>query len=109
MPRASLAAAANVAVENAEKMYTPTLIGEVGLKTRSMCKKRSGRLRSAIKQKALTAQPPAAATIMTRASSWFFAARWQPARVAAVPAIPPVKKYTGIRSVHAGGLTIGRP
>ncbi len=53
-PVSPLAVAIPFAAEKALKMYVPTLIGELGLNTRSMWWKRAGRPRSMMRQYALT-------------------------------------------------------
>ena len=53
---------------NPASSQLPTLMGEVGRKTRSMFKNREGRPRSSIKRAALTAAPPAAMRRVLRTS-----------------------------------------
>jgi hypothetical protein len=87
----------------------PTLIGEVGLTTRSMWWKRSGRPRSAISRYMLTSRPPKPPRRHDRRSAGR-AVRSAPAASRADPAdSPPVNRYAGIFHSHTGGFKMGRP
>ncbi len=65
------------------------LIGEVGLITRSMFRKRSGRPRSATRATPDSPMAPAAATFDARASLWSPPACANPASTEEAPASPP--------------------
>jgi len=91
-PSSSQPAAAPLAVPNEATTQLPTLIGEVTLKTRSMFRKRSGRPRSEISSRGLTASAAEAIWILRWASSSFPAARATRLRTEEAPPSPPVKK-----------------
>lgn len=86
------------------------LIGEVGLKTRSMWPKREGRPRSwtraaAERPTAASEETFSARAVVVRPVSWAPAARTDPA-----PASPPRKKYPAMSwADQAGALMTGRP
>src|SRR5437660_570127 len=108
-PVTSDAAAAAAAPPNSASVHEPTLIGDGGRKTRSMFAKRSGRPRSEIRSRGLTAAPAAAATRALRASRRCPARSAARPRTAEAPARPPTKKYTGTSQVQTGRLRTGRP
>jgi hypothetical protein len=91
------------------RIHVPMLIGEVGLNTRSMFRKRSGRPRSAISSAGLTATAPVAISHARRASASLPATSAATASGADAPARPPLNRYQGISHVHVGSLMIGRP
>ena len=109
MPRTSLAAASPAAGPNEERIQVPTLIGEVGLKTRSMLRNRAGRPRSEIRRGGLTDTPASAASRAFLARASLPLKRATRARSADAPARPPAKKYAGISQVQVGSLRTGRP
>ena len=81
-----------MAVLLAPRTHEPRLIGEVGLITRSMRWKRSGRPRSAISRGGLAAAPTRATSHARRASASSPRSSLSNAKGAAAPAIPPKKK-----------------
>jgi hypothetical protein len=81
-----------MAVLLAPRIHEPMLIGEVGLSTRSMWWKRSGRPRSAISSGGLAATPASATSHARRASASSPRSSLMRAKGAAAPAIPPKKK-----------------
>jgi hypothetical protein len=88
----------------------PTDSGDVGLNTRSMCRNRSGRPRSWIRNPTDAIAPLPAVIRATLVSAG------RPLRSAIapstddVPAAPPRNRYSGTSGVfHTGGLMIGRP
>jgi hypothetical protein len=96
-------------VLEAPRIHEPALIGDVGLSTRSMWWKRSGRPRSEMSSGGLAAAPASATSHARRASDRSPRSSLMSAKGAAAPAVPPQKKYTGISHVHVGCLRIGRP
>ena len=88
----------------------PTLIGELGLKTRSMLVNRAGRPRSWTRAAADRLIAPSALTLAARASS-----RWPDRWAAAAsteeaPARPPKNRYPATSGAcHTGSLITGRP
>ena len=93
----------------AVRIQVPMLIGEVGLATRSMWWKRSGRPRSATSRYMLTPRAPTLPRRPARRSAGR-PVRSAPAASSDDPAArPPVKKYAGICHSHTGGFSTGRP
>ena len=91
------------------RIQVPTLIGELGLATRSIWWKRSGRPRSAISRPMLTSRAAKLPRLPARRRSGR-PVRSAPAASRAAPAArPPVKKYAGIFHPHTGGFSTGRP
>src|ERR1700760_3256405 len=88
----------------------PTLIGELGLKTRSMLVKRAGRPRSWTRAAADRLIAPSAVSLATRATS-----RWPDtcalaASTEEAPARPPKHRYPATSGAcHTGSLITGRP
>ena len=76
----------------APRTQLPTLIGEVGFRTRNMFRKRAGRPRSTISKGGDTAAPTKATTSALRASRALPATRAPKASTAEAPARPPKKK-----------------
>ena len=93
----------------ADSTHVPTLIGEVGLNTRSMLRKRLGRPRSAIRSGGLTAMPANASSEQLRASARLPLARAASPSRDDPPASPPAKKYQPMKGFQTCGLRIGRP
>src|SRR5271166_627318 len=92
----SAAAARPLPGPYAVRIQVPTLIGELGLATRSMWWKRSGRPRSAISRYMLTSRPPNPPRRPARRSAGR-PVRSAPAASRAEPADrPPVNRYAGI-------------
>src|ERR1700675_2425378 len=109
-PVTAQAAAAADAPPNAEISQEPTLIGEVGLNTRSMFRKRSGRPRSATKATPDRPIAPAAAIFDALACLWLPAAWANPASTEEAPARPPKNRYPPTSRVpQTGSLMIGLP
>ena len=105
----SFTAAAPTPGPNAVRIQVPTLIGEVGLNTRSMWWNRSGRPRSATRNHMLASRAPNEPSQLARRSAGR-PVRSAPAASTAVPAArPPVNRYAGISCFHTGGLSTGRP
>ena len=88
-PVTAHAAATVDAPPNPDSSQDPTLIGEVGLATRSMFRNRSGRPRSCTRAAPDSAIAPAAPTFEARASSWWPTACANPASTEEAPASPP--------------------
>src|SRR5271157_4469989 len=88
----------------------PTLIGELGLKTRSMFANRPGRPRSWMSATADRLIAPRAPTLATLASSRY-PDSWEPAASTdEAPARPPRNRYPGTSGTrHTGSLITGRP
>jgi hypothetical protein len=88
----------------------PTLIGDVGLNTRSMFTNRSGRPRSLIRaanETVTAALAHSRARVARRGRADASAAA---ARIEDAPARPPQNRYPAISSSsHTGGLMIGCP
>ena len=93
----------------AVRIQVPTDIGEVGLKTRSMLRNRSGRPRSATSASRLTVMAPVAPIRAPRARAG------RPDRSAPAPsndeppAMPPMNRYSGMAASQGAALTTGRP
>ena len=105
----SAAAASPLPGPYATRIQVPTLIGELGLATRSMWWKRSGRPRSAISKYMLANRPAKPPRRPARRSAGR-PVRSAPAASRAEPADrPPVKKYAGIFHSHTGAFSTGRP
>ncbi len=109
-PVTAEAAAAPAAGPYAASSQEPTLIGEVGLTTRSMFANRPGLPRS-LTSAAVDRETPAreeifiAVAVVVRPVAWAPAASTDPA-----PARPPRKKYPAMsRARQAGALMTGRP
>src|SRR3954451_14367899 len=88
--------AALLVAENAVNVHDPTDIALCGLNTRSMLTNRSGRPRSAVNSAADRGPPAAAIHFASRAS--VPSVRVHSATlpmIAAAPAAPPTKKYSG--------------
>ncbi len=88
-PVTAQAAEAPAAPPNPDRSQEPTLIGEVGLNTRSMFTKRSGRPRSATRATPDRPTAPTAATLDTLACRWFPVAWANPASTAEAAVSPP--------------------
>ena len=91
-PVTSLAVAAATAVPKVESSHVPTLMGDVGLATRSMLMKRRGWPRSATRRAPLTPTAVDDASRQRRARRWSPVSRPPAANRAEPPATPPVKK-----------------
>src|SRR5450631_2695935 len=91
-PVTAQAADAAAAPPNAEISQEPTLIGELGLSTRSIFRKRSGRPRSATSATPDSPMAPAAAILDALACLWLPAAWANPASTEEAPASPPRKR-----------------
>jgi hypothetical protein len=90
--------------------HEPTLIGEVGLKTRSMLTKRSGRPRSWTSSTAASVTPPAAPILPTRASAGRSVKCAPAASTDELPASPPTNRYPAMSlAFHRGALRTGLP
>src|ERR1700733_10452962 len=88
----------------------PTLIGELGLNTRSMCRNRSGRPRSCTRATADRLIAPSAPTLATRASSPYPDTSAPAASTDEAPARPPRNRYPGTSGTRqTGSLITGRP
>ena len=74
-----------------------------------MLRNRSGRPRSAISSNGLTTSPAIPIHIDVFASRSFLAARAARESTDDAPAMPPVKKYSGISGFQTGSFRIGRP
>src|SRR5688500_4807135 len=109
LPDSSPTVAKPVLVAVTLRSHDPTLIGDVGLKTRSMLRKRSGRPRSRMRSTGLTPKAASAINQDRRAREWFRASPATKARVVEAPPSPPVKKYQGTSGFQTGGLSTGRP
>src|SRR3954469_6535468 len=104
MPAMSVAAAIPAAGPYAASSQLPTLIGDVGLATRSMLANRSGRPRSATRQPAPAVTAAAATTRAGRTRATAPAASAAAASVDDAPASPPRNRYEGIQCRHVGFL-----
>src|SRR5690349_13142031 len=95
--------AAVLVAEKAVSVHEPTDIALCGLNTRSMLTNRSGRPRSAESSAAEIGPPAAAIHRPSRASVPSVPVQSAALlMIAAAPARPPTKKYTGISQVHTG-------
>ncbi len=88
-PVTAQAAEAAAPPPNADISQEPTLIGEVGLNTRSMFRKRSGRPRSATRATPDRPIAPTAAIFDALACLWLPVAWANPASTEEAPASPP--------------------
>ncbi len=80
------------------------------MKTRSMFKNLEGRPRSAIKRGNETTAPNSATHNAARTKTGSFPSAWATkAMLAAPPATPPKKKYSGTCQVHTGCFNKGLP
>src|SRR5690348_17753810 len=109
MPRTSQATTAVSAAPLALRIHVPTLIGEVGLNTRSMFRNRSGRPRSLTSSSGLTFTAAAATSEEVRARERLPAIRAASDRLADAPARPPVNRYQPTSDFQTGCFRIGRP
>ena len=92
---------------NAARHQAPRFIGERGLKTRSMLRKRAGRPRSEINS-AGAGTTAASATLRATAAERSSPDRSAASATNADPdAIPPSQKYSGISQVHTGAFRNG--
>ena len=100
-------------IENAgpevKRIQLPMLIGDVGLKTRSMFRKRSGPAEVGDEQRRADGHPDGRDGHARRASTSLSATSAATAKGAAPRPAPPTKRYQGISQVQVGSLRIGRP
>src|SRR5207247_664365 len=108
-PARSSTVPAVVAAPEPSSSHVPRFIGELGLNTRIMFAKRSGRPRSFTRSAGLAFTAPVAISAARRASTGFPKARARRANVDDAPASPPVKRYQPISPFHTGAFRIGRP
>ncbi len=108
-PLTSVSAASPAAGPNPASSQDPTLIGDVGLTTRSMLTKRSGRPRSRTRATADSEIDPRATSLAARAVTGRRLSSEPAATSAEPPARPPRNRYPAtLDSSHVGGLRIGR-
>jgi hypothetical protein len=109
-PVTALAAAAPIRPECAASAQEPMLIGDVGLATRSMFKKRSGRPSSLTRKPVPAAAAAADTTRPARASDGRPLAVANAASTAVAPDSSPRNRYAGrCGSFHRVTLSTGRP